>query len=288
MKGSFIAIYKNVGESSFQALTRVKKHFNTRKVGHLGTLDVLAEGVLGVCVDEATKLIPYIDSEPKVYEVEIFFGFHTESYDAEGVDLEKDLLEADKVDFSDTEMITALDEVRLQEMQVPPIYSAIKINGVRAYKLAREGAIEQSEIKAKKVQLLSYEVLSFDLPIVKLRLVTSSGYYVRSLVRDVAEKLGVKAFMYSLKRTAVGNFCAVEGGDFVELPYEKVLKNFIRVDVLESEYLKLQNGLKLPISGSFLGSKNEIVYVFFENSLVSLVKLDFEKNEVSPIKNFVL
>jgi tRNA pseudouridine55 synthase len=294
MKGSFIALYKNVGESSFKALSRVKKHFNTKKVGHLGTLDLLAEGVLGVCVGEATKLIPYVESEPKVYEVEIFFGYETESFDAEGIDKDKILDLAEAVDFSRESLVNELEKLKQVKLQVPPIFSAIKINGVRAYELARKGALEQCQIKAKSVELYSFEVLDFSLPLVKLRLETSSGYYVRSLVRDLGLALKVKAFMYSLKRTEVGNFTEKVCSDFSEtgegqvkfIDYEKVLKKFVRIDVNESDFKKLQNGLALELTDDYVKLNTNLIYVFFENSLVSLVRIDLEKKLLVPIKNF--
>lgn len=287
----FLALNKSLGESSFKALSRVKKYFNTKKVGHLGTLDPLAEGVLVVAVGEATKLIPYVEIEPKEYVVEVFFGYETETLDAEGVDKEAVRELADKVSIKLDELKVVLEELRQAETQFPPKYSAIKIEGNRAYDLARKGILDESKIKSKPVKMYSFEILNFSLPIAKLRIQTSSGYYVRSLVRDMAEKLGVKAFMYSLIRTKVGGFDLERCSDFdsdlvVEYPLCDIIKDFYRINVTDEEYKKLRNGI--AVGGIEIDSDKEIAYIYNQNNLVSLVKVDKLKSEIIPIKNFNL
>ncbi len=290
----FIALNKKLGISSFAALGQVKKYFNTKKIGHMGTLDPLAEGVLAVAIGDATKLIPYVSTEPKEYIVEIYFGHTTETLDSEGVD--KKLLPeiSEKVNCEAKELLLNLEILKNQEFQVPPIFSAIKINGQRAYDLARKGELEQSEVKPKKVTMYSYELLDFTLPIAKLRITTSSGYYVRSLVRDLAELLGVQAFMYSLVRTKVGGFnlanCSdLDADKIIEFELADLIPNYHPIQVAEDVYLKLKNGLPVYHQNTIPNSV-ENVFVFFANSLVSLCKIEQreEKKYLVPIKNFNL
>lgn len=290
----FIALNKKLGISSFAALGQVKKYFNTKKIGHMGTLDPLAEGVLAVAIGEATKLIPYVTTEPKEYIVEIYFGHTTDTLDAEGVD--KKLLPeiSEKVNFEAKDLLLKLEILKEQELQVPPIFSAIKINGQRAYDLARKGELEQSEVKAKKVKMYSYELLDFSLPIAKLRITTSSGYYVRSLVRDLADLLGVKAFMYSLVRTKVGGFNLANCSDLdldkiYEFELPDLIPDYHPIQVGEEVYLKIKNGLSVYYDNPVPNSV-EIVFVFYANSLVSLCKIErkSDKKYLVPIKNFNL
>jgi tRNA pseudouridine55 synthase len=286
-----VAINKPLGVSSFKALGQVKKFYNTKKIGHLGTLDPLAEGVLAVAVGDGTKLIPYIDTEPKEYIVEIFFGVSTDTFDAEGLDKElvfkkgiQKGIELDKISLK-------LDEIGACEEQVPPIFSAVKINGKRAYDLARKGQIEQSEIKPKKVQLYSYEVLNFELPILKLKLSTSSGYYVRSLVRDLGIKLDVDCFMYSLLRTKVGGFnidnCSYfELEDVIEIAPEKVLNKFERINLTEDKYLNLRNGLSVEFEVT--GLLNEVVFAYYKDELCAICKVHRNEGLIKSIRNLNL
>ncbi len=284
-----LSLYKEKGESSFAALTRVKKFYNTSKVGHAGTLDPLAEGVLAVAVGEATKLLPYFNDEPKVYRVQICFGYQTQTLDAEGVDLNQVIKDASvlKFGFNLKDFETVLNSFLGEIDQIPPLFSAVKIDGKRAYDLARNAASEQeflaseSKLKSRKVNLLSARILKFELPLVELEIECSTGFYVRSLVRDLAQKLHEKAFMSNLIRTQVGVFNISKELEATLDPSE-FLKNFSRLDLSETEYLDLRNGKLIPLN--FCNDNFAIKFGFFSGNLVSVMQL-VDENNLKAIKN---
>lgn len=241
------AIWKPKGVSSFKVLSEVKKEFGTRKVGHMGTLDPLASGILPVAVGKYTKLIPYVNLLPKVYEVEITFGVSSDTLDAEGVSSEKleDLKGKDwEPEFSEYDILKVVGGMIGKVEQVPPVFSALKVDGVRAYKLAREGS--DVEMKARQVECFGIDLLrvfKFEgLWKACLRVTCGKGYYVRSLVRDLCDMLGVDGFMSELVRVQVGGFKkssmevkdwrqVLDVGGFVELNSEQVerFKNGLEV-----------------------------------------------------------
>jgi tRNA pseudouridine55 synthase len=270
MKGKLLSIYKPVGVSSFKALGELKKKYNTKKVGHMGTLDPLAKGVLAVAVGEATKLIPYVVTEPKEYECEITFGIETDTLDAEG--LTEDIV-AEQVDFASDDLNAVLKGFKGRYDQVPPVYSAVHIDGKRAYDLARKGKIKEGDLKSREVECFEIELISFELPVVKLRLVVGSGFYVRSLVRDVARELKVKAYMSGLKRTKVGEFKG-EG----EMNVEEVLVNHSRVDLDEEDFKKVRNGVEIAGSG-------DLVLGYYNNELVAILR--GEDSVLKVVKNLL-
>jgi tRNA pseudouridine55 synthase len=289
---AILSLYKEKGESSFAALTRVKKYFNTGKVGHAGTLDPLAEGVLAVAVGEATKLLPYFKVDPKVYKVEICFGFETATLDAEGIDLDLVKKNASALDFnfSKQDFEGVLNDFVGEIDQVPPLYSAVKIDGKRAYDLARnaesneEFLESESKLKSRKVSMFSAKILKFELPLVELEIECSTGFYVRSLVRDLAFKLNQKAFMSNLVRSQVGAFISMKSLDLKDLflPVDQVLINFEKYEMTEAEFLDLRNGKVITASVSEF--KNPVVYGYFNDNLVSILSVD-SKNNLKALKN---
>ncbi len=224
---------KKSGETSFDVVAQVRKLTGVKKVGHTGTLDPLATGLLIVAVGEATKLIEYMMGHEKEYEVLAHFGFRSDSYDADGV------VEAvsDSV-VSVEEVERAVAENFLGEiLQVPPKFSALKIEGKRAYDLARAGA--EFEMKARKIFVKEFEVLSFDWPFVRFRLSVSSGSYVRSLVHDLGVVLGVGAYVKELRRTRVADFGISDGMFSVEDVARRMMGDF---EVTEREAADLKVG----------------------------------------------
>lgn len=264
MKGKLLSIYKPVGVSSFKALGELKKKYDTKKIGHMGTLDPLAEGVLAVAVGEATKLIPYVVTEPKEYECEITFGIESVTLDAEGIP-DSERLNLIEYDFGLQDIEAVLRDFVGKYDQVPPIYSAVHIDGKRAYDLARKGEIKEGDIKPREVECFEIEVIKFELPVVVLRLVVGSGFYVRSLVRDLARALEVKAYMSGLKRTKVGNF---EGEG--EMNLEDVLVEHDRIDLTQGDFKKVRNGNSIKADSDLDG----LVLGYYEKDLVAILMSD--------------
>ena len=194
------AVYKPKGISSFAMIARVRKSLGIKKVGHAGTLDPLARGVLVVGVGrEATKRLSSEVAKEKEYIAEIKLGESSTTDDAEG---EKSSVSNRQPDKKEIEKI--MPEFIGEIMQIPPKFSAIKVGGRRAYKMARAG--EEVELKARPALIKEMELLDYNYPTLKIRVVTGPGVYIRSLARDIGQKLGVGAYMSELERIRVGEF----------------------------------------------------------------------------------
>jgi len=196
----WLNIYKPLNISSFAIIRRIKKKFNIDKIGHGGTLDPLAEGILPIAVGKTTKLIPFINSDVKEYEFEIKWGEQTSTDDREGKIIER------------TDNIPTLEniKIKLKEfrgiiIQKPPKASAIKIKGERAYNLLRQNI--DFEVGEKNVQIFETKIINWESELItKIKIKCGKGFYVRSFARDLAEKLDSKGHVHSLKRTKVGKF----------------------------------------------------------------------------------
>ena len=196
----WLNIYKPLNISSFAIIRRIKKKFNIDKIGHGGTLDPLAEGILPIAVGKTTKLIPFINSDVKEYEFEIKWGEQTTTDDREGKIIER------------TDNIPTLEniKIKLKEfrgiiMQKPPKASAKKIKGQRAYNLLRQNI--DFEVGEKNVQIFEAKIINWENELItKIKIKCGKGFYVRSFARDLAEKLDSKGHVHSLKRTKVGKF----------------------------------------------------------------------------------
>lgn len=200
-EGTIIAINKPRGPSSNHAVVRVKKTSRIKRVGHAGTLDPLASGVLVVGVGRAaTKLLWGADLQEKEYVADIQFGVTSSTGDEAG---EKIVHEVSQIPTQEA-LFEAISKFVGVISQTPPAFSALKIAGKPAYKLARKGV--EVELKPRTVEIMSIEVLSFAWPTAQIRVVCKSGVYIRSLVQDIGEDLGVGAYMANLVRTRVGKY----------------------------------------------------------------------------------
>ncbi len=200
MINGFILIDKPAGITSHDVVSRVRRILGTRKVGHTGTLDPFATGVLPVAVNDGTKCIPFLDEGSKTYEALLRLGVTTDTLDMTGAVL----TESDTSCISREQLLSALSEFTGSISQIPPMYSAIKQSGQPLYKLARQGV--EVERQARDVEIFSLELLSFDLPFAAIRVVCSRGTYVRSLADDIGRRLGCGAALQELRRTASGPF----------------------------------------------------------------------------------
>ena len=206
---------KKSGLSSFDSLTRVKKTFATGKVGHTGTLDRFACGLLVVLVGRAVKLAFLFENLAKEYYGEIFFGAETDTLDPEGSVIAQ-------APFPSPRAVEAvLGGFRGEILQSPPVYSAIHVNGRRAHELARAG--KAPEMKKRPVTIFELEILSWTPPVAKMRFLVSSGTYIRSLARDIALAAGSRGHLLALKRTKVGPFSLEDVEEDVLLPINRAL-----------------------------------------------------------------
>lgn len=200
MINGVINIYKEKGFTSHDVVAKLRGIVGQKKIGHTGTLDPDAEGVLPVCLGRATKLCDMLTDKDKTYEAVLLFGKTTDTQDISGTVLEEkdtSLLTVEKIE----ECIRAyIGEYE----QVPPMYSALKVNGKKLYELAREG--KEVERKARKVQIYDIQIKKIEIPRVTMEVTCSKGTYIRTLCHDIGQKLGCGGTMKSLKRTRVGIF----------------------------------------------------------------------------------
>lgn len=197
----YLNIYKEKGMTSHDVVFKVRQILHTKKIGHTGTLDPNAQGVLVLCVGKATKAVEYLNDLDKVYEAEILFGQETDTCDCTGT-----VTAEVPVSFTREEFLKVLDSFKGDSMQVPPIYSALKINGRKLYDYARAG--EKVEIPPRPIHISRIEAIATDKLPHKARFIVecSKGTYIRSLCRDIGKKLGTAACMGDLYRKRVGDF----------------------------------------------------------------------------------
>ena len=250
MENGLILVYKRKGKTSRNVVENISKKYGV-KAGHIGTLDPMAKGLLPVLVGNTCKLSKYLMEHDKTYLVEMKFGYNTETLDIEGEILEEDKLfrENNIVDNEFFDMIIMAMKKELgSKKQIPPIYSAKKLNGKKLYEIARkdkEKAIEMAKEKAKEITIYNmYDISLKELwdndpkdIVLSFKVECSSGTYIRSLVRDIAENMGTIAIMTDLRRIAVGNYNnIIEDIDENIEEEEIILKKYTEEEVLKDNF----------------------------------------------------
>ena len=270
-------IFKPKGMSSFDAVRVVKKVAGTGKVGHTGTLDPEATGVLPICIGRATKIIDYIMDSEKVYEVTLKLGIRTTTYDLEGEVLE----ERDPSHLTEEEILNSINSFKGEYSQIPPMYSALKQNGVRLYELARKGI--EVERKGRLINIHNLEDIKINNPYISMKVTCSKGTYIRSLCYDIGEKLGVFATMTQLNRAKTSVFSQEKSINIDELTKENINDYILSMEealekydkiVVNKKYVKLLvNGVRVA-DGRFTKDKvinNKLYRVYDdENNFIGL------------------
>ncbi|MFR1787605.1 MAG: tRNA pseudouridine(55) synthase TruB [Clostridium sp.] len=270
-------IFKPKGMSSFDAVRVVKKVAGTGKVGHTGTLDPEATGVLPICIGRATKIIDYIMDSEKVYEVTLKLGIRTTTYDLEGEVLE----ERDPSHLTEEEILNSINSFKGEYSQIPPMYSALKQNGVRLYELARKGI--EVERKGRLVNIYNLEDIKINNPYISMKVTCSKGTYIRSLCYDIGEKLGVFATMTQLNRAKTSVFSQEKSININELTKENINDYILSMEealekydkiIVNKKYVKLLvNGVRIA-DGRFTKDKvinNKLYRVYDdENNFIGL------------------
>lgn len=259
-KGSVLPVDKPVGLTSHDVVGRARRALDTRRIGHSGTLDPFASGLLVLCIDAATRLSEYLSGLDKTYEAVMVLGQRTDTLDPEGEVVERDDA---WTDLGRDRVRAALEEFVGEIEQVPPQYSAKKVGGEAMHRKARRG--ERVELEAVSLRIRSMELLEMDLPRIRFRTVCSSGTYVRALARDLGIALGTCAHLVELRRTAVGRFRveeavpveALEDGDRVSSarisPLEAV-GHLPSVRVGADEARRLAHGQRLDLASTKEGA----------------------------------
>ncbi|MEG2338264.1 MAG: tRNA pseudouridine(55) synthase TruB [Clostridium sp.] len=211
-------ILKPPGMTSHDVVSYVRRTLKMKKVGHTGTLDPGAAGVLPICLGQGTKIAQYLTDQSKEYICELTLGNETDTYDKYGEFLHEDFSDYSHVTYD--MFMDKLNNFKGEITQIPPKYSAIKINGKRAYDLAREG--EEFVVPTRKVTIHSVEVLDFALPRISLKIKCSKGTYIRSICKDLGDMLGCYGYMSFLLRSQTGPFTIESAVNLKDISLENI------------------------------------------------------------------
>ncbi len=289
---AIINVLKPPGMTSFDVVGYTKKVLKISKCGHTGTLDPAAAGVLPLCINRGTKVIPFLPEEEKEYIALIRLGIITDTLDIDGKVLETD---DNWKSLSVEDIIKTIDCFKGEYKQKPPIYSAIKKNGKRLYHYARND--ENVEIEKRKIEIKNIKILNIDLPIIKIKVNCSKGTYIRSLARDIGEKLGTNSYLKNLLRTKSGPF-KLEDTILVDEISKNNLDN-ITISIDEPfDYRKLEvkdYAFKYAINGTKLLEKNfkdwpsdleigERFLIYCKEQFISISEVKLNEDEIIYIQ----
>ena len=290
----WLNINKESNISSAKVVAIVKKLTGAKKVGHAGTLDPMATGVLPIALGAATKTVRFVMNGIKQYEFEVKWGAETDTDDIEGNIIKK----SSKRPTSE-EIIKSINKFTGEIVQVPPKYSAIKVNGVRSYKIARKFGnpiLKSRKIYVKKLELLKY----IDSDSSKFFLECEKGVYVRSIARDLAQYLGTNGHVSKLCRLSVNKFYykdailladlskLVDKSVIIEsiIPISRVLDDIPAFEIDKVNATKISNGQKIYFNNDYLEGKNKLeeIFITYKNNPMAIAR--YENGVISPKKVF--
>ncbi|MCT2534568.1 tRNA pseudouridine(55) synthase TruB [Aquibacillus koreensis] len=295
-----LPLWKPKGFTSHDCVMKVRRLYKTKKVGHTGTLDPEVEGVLPICIGQATKIVPFLTDTNKTYIAEATIGFSTETEDSHGSVIDKVAL---TTPITSSMIESVLKEYQGTITQVPPMYSAVKVNGKKLYEYAREG--KEVERPNRKVFIKELELLTTSEPTIHqtqpftFRVVCSKGTYIRTLCVDIGKALGYPAHMSELERTQTGSFDksntvtfgqieeAVENGKEEELlsPMKKGVDHLDVLHIDDPLLFKVKNGQKLPLPSPL--PKTNPFQVQHRNELVAIYQIHpTNEAEIKPLRIF--
>ena len=262
-----LVVNKPIGKTSFDIVREVRKKYNTKKVGHIGTLDPMATGVLPILIGKATRLSNYLMEHDKDYITTLKLGFQTDTGDCEG-NIIKSVEVGDSI-FEETFINRVLQSFIGESKQIPPMYSAIKVNGKKLYELAREG--KSIERTPRRISISNINLLNFskDLKEITFKVTCSKGTYIRTLCEDIAVQLGSCGYMKFLQRTRVGSFKLEDSAKFITL--ENIFTSIPKIDILDLD--KLKNGMSIYIDDTNLSDYNGFVNLYYNNAFIGIGKL---------------
>jgi len=281
-----IIIDKPAGWTSQDVTARLRRVFNTRRIGHGGTLDPMATGVLPVFVGRATRGVEFFEHAEKTYEAEMRLGVTTDTEDITGA-----VLEQRSVDISEETFLAVLPQFRGEILQVPPMYSALKVDGKKLYELARQG--KEVERKPRPITIHELECVAFSGDTATLRVRCSKGTYIRTLCKDIGAALGCGGCMAGLRRVQAGEYTIEEAVPLQELletqtperylrPVDTMFRNFESVTLTEKQEKRCRNGnsftLRIPDGTYRVYSKNGefLALSAVNDGVMSTIKSFFE------------
>lgn len=288
LEDGIILLNKSKGMTSFSAINKLKWLLNAKKVGHAGTLDPMAEGLLVVMLNDATKFSNDLMKKDKEYYVEMELGYETDSYDTDGVITKK---YENNFNFEMKRIKEVVESFLGEIEQIPPMYSAIKINGKKLYELARKGL--EIEREARKIKINYINDIKYKNNKISFFVGVSSGTYIRSLVRDIGEKLGVYATMTKLIRTKINNYFLSESINLEDI-ISYFENNQVEIKCEEKENLYLDKNIKkiikfIKIQEIFDYEEIKIEkenYIKLKNGMTVLIDKKEISNEVEVNKKF--
>lgn len=282
----FLNVYKPSGMTSHDVVAKLRRITKIKQIGHTGTLDPFATGVLPVCIGKATRLIEYLNDD-KEYLATVQFGKNTDTYDIEG-----NVTQIFNRKISESELLEVLKSFQGEISQFPPIYSAIKVNGKKLYDYARTG--QTVEIKPRKVTIFKIELVDFDenLQQAKIIVACSKGTYIRSIAYDIGQKLNCGGYLAALERTKAGNFLAACSAKLEDLADVETVKNHLinPLEVMDIPQIQLSEEDKLRVShGMSIENKNlnhllDIVFLVYSGRIYAIGKV--EQNKILVKKLF--
>jgi len=277
-----LVVNKPLEKTSFNMVAQTRKEFHTKKVGHIGTLDPMASGVLPILIGNCTKLSDYLMDHDKDYVAIIKLGQSTNTGDQEGEIVEEK--DVDEAIFNEIKIEEVLNSFLGESEQIPPMYSAIKINGKKLYELARAG--QTVERKPRKIYITFIKLVNIDKNEneIEFKVTCSKGTYIRTLCEDIAKKLGTIGYMAKLTRTRVGNFKIEDEGKIISL--EELLVNNDSKELNDNEYRKLSNGIMLDFENKTNTGSNLDCFVklYYNQEFIGIAKSE-DKNK---IQRFIL
>lgn len=271
--------------TSRDVVNKLTPIFNTKKMGHTGTLDPIATGVLVICIGNTTKLCELLTSKYKEYIATIKLGVKTDTLDSTGTIIEKK--EIPKLQKEKIKEV--LDSFIGQSTQTTPIYSAVKVKGKKLYEYAREG--KQVELPTREINITNMTLLSYKEDEITFKVTVSKGTYIRALIEDICKKLNTIGTMSSLVRTKQGQFKIedantleqIENKEYKLLPLEEVLKDIESINIKEDLYDKVKNGA--IIDKTF---KEDIACLKYKDKIIAIYKTyDKDSTKAKPYKMFI-
>ncbi len=278
----FLLIDKPKGVTSANCVYQLRKFLGIKKIGHCGTLDPLATGLLPICLGEATKFSSFTTDLDKTYEVEIKFGIETDTGDLDG-----EIISKCSNNFNEIDVKSVLRQFTGSQMQTPPMFSALKIKGKPLYSWARKGVFLLR--KERNISIHQIDLLDFGYDYVRLRVSCTKGTYIRSLAESIGRALNTKAIVFSLRRVGIGE---IKSGDMIDmpkgqfcdlssslLPSDFLLKHLSKAILDEEDAKKVRNGQSIDYNAQL--EKKGLVRIYTNKSFMGIGELN-TSNRLSP------
>lgn len=287
----FLIVDKPKGLTSHDVIARLRAKLNQSKIGHTGTLDPMATGVMIVGIGKATRLLEYLMRLDKTYLAEVTLGFESTTFDAEGDIEELELADENKPD--EETVREALKDFTGEIYQIPPVYSAVKINGERSYKLARNGKPQTPPMR--KVKIHSIELIAYKYPSLTIRVACGSGTYIRTIAHDLGQKLKTGAYLSALNREKISDFDITKAAELSQvdisnvdrylMPLNEAQGQFPAMALTSPEYERLQRGQAIKTRRTY--TPKTPIFAYFQNELIAIMEYDVIKQRLRPRKVFV-